>query len=894
MTQPSRFAPPTQLDALRTLLSGYAEGDRGFLPQYDRALRSLRQLALPLLGRRLARTTTPRSLRVLILESVQRFDWAEWDLHLMRMLQPEEDLGLFEAACGALGFLATRRAFEGLQRLKEVRRDAERQMVLERELEPFLSGHPFEIYLGALALGEENPLLARQGAKGVAARLTSSDLPTLLEAYRHGDALARRLVLHGVSFLPGAEAGTFLTELFQEARSELADARAMPTLLPSLKGLPREELKQKLLSGLEQSFAPRDPERITALRIALKDPAARAEEELEALRGAVRGTMESFLAKALGLILEGKAMGFSSLLVATAEGNAALSARCEALLDELGDHLAARVEAGLLPLETVLPMLEEACHAHAGREGVLVTYLRLVQPDDRARLDRILQEPDLDRRKRCVEVLGAREEDRLVPVFLRAMNDPAKEVGQLAIHQIGRLPSAFKTMMDLFRSEQVDRQREAIRFFSENRTKAAAKALMGFLASEGPDELLTDAAVALGRIQDPASATAMLLQLHAGKPLQMQLALVEALASLHTPAASLGLLKKSEELTFPQVLIRALEGSLAAFPGFDRPFPAEQVAVLENLARRCCDPREGDGQWIPTALTLQELYVFDQGLFERLSDGFQTFLSEMRIRTPRERELHDQVTEVVRKLARRAESLARAEERELALQAQMEAHATSTGQKRLATLYAMQEVLSDPWLVLGLPFQGILGAFLRRELAEEMNKEPKETQLLCELAALSRQSSLVEPLRDLFGRTAIPSLKAATRKALLALGLAENEIERRGPIKGILLLDPNAFFRKRLVTALEGQGRTIASAANRPEAEALLEKGPVDLLVTELQDEGGDLGAWLEAGWSQRRFRYVLLSTANHDLGGLGEKPWVIGRLYKPYPVEELLKAVEG
>ena len=96
------------------------------------------------------------------------------------------------------------------------------------------------------------------------------------------------------------------------------------------------------------------------------------------------------------------------------------------------------------------------------------------------------------------------------------------------------------------------------------------------------------------------------------------------------------------------------------------------------------------------------------------------------------------------------------------------------------------------------------------------------------------------------------------------------------------------------MAALDGKGWTLTTAAHREEAETVLAAAPVDLLITESQDEQGDMGAWIELAWEHRLCRYALLSASHHDPEFLADKPWVLGRLYKPYPVEEILKAVEG
>jgi hypothetical protein len=884
MALPSRFAPPTELDALRTLMAEFSERDASFQGQFIKALDTLRQLALPELGQRLAGTATPRGLREVILRAAVVYDWPEWDLHLMRMLQPEEDLDLFDQGCAALGALCTRRAMEGLQRLKELRHDPAMQELLDRELLRYQLNFAFEDSLAWLLEGNGNPVLARMGARALAGMEGAEHLDEWWAAFREGDVLTRHLALHVLAFHRDPDADVLLLHLFQEARDDTNDYRQLAALVERLEAAPKAARRELLLEAFEARFA--------ALPKGPADPAGRQLPELEGCRAAARGPFDGFLVEAMDWVAAGKPGAPANLIRETATLIPVRLQQQAATLDDIAELAAFKVVEGTLALEETLPFLEQAFHLPAGGAGLLIAYLRLIPAEDRTRLDRVLAEPDLGRRVRCIEALGAREEDALVPFFLRALNSPVPEVSHTAVRQLGKLPSAFALMMDLFRSSHLDRVREAIQFFSENRTAAAAKPLQLFIASENPDELLVDAVNALGILADPSTANAMLAQLHSGKPLLLQIALVEALTRLQTSAASLGLLKKSEELTMPQVLLLALKGALAAFPSFENPFPLAEAANLEHLVERCCDSREGAGQWLNAALAIQDLFIFDQAVYERLREQFNLFLVDMHLRPSWDRKSHDLALEALRKLTRRAASLSKVEDRERALEKLLEAAAQDAG-RRQDSLLGLQETLEDPELVLSPACAQHLVAFIQGELQGDI-EDFHELELLCDIAGLSGQSVLIEPLRELFSRSAGAGRKSAARKALLALGLTDKEIDRRLPIKLILLLEPNAFFRKRALSVLEGPDRTIVQADSRRSAEALLEGNPVDLLIAESHDAEGELADWLEATWTRRACRYVLLSTSSHDIKALADKPWIIGRLFKPYPIEELQKVLEG
>jgi hypothetical protein len=892
MGLPPRFASPTQLDVLRTLLSTYSDGDELFQAQFEKSLLILRQLALPELGLRLASPATPPGLRRRILEGVTLFDWPEWDRHLLPMLLREEDSGLFEEGCRALGGLCTRGAMDGLLQLRKARPDEAIQEILEGELLPYRPEGSYESCLDALMEGQGDPVVARRGARGLAARSGPDQVEGLMEAFHLGDFLARHLILKIVAGIQGQVADTLLLALFHDARFEVQECGPLGEFLETLDDLHGKAQRERLLSEFEAQFKACPPELLRVLREIVRESNHLPPPSLELLRGEATGPLKAFLYRAMEMQIQGRSLGFGSLIRNTLGSLASIESEYLERVDDIAGLLAAKADQKQLPLEQVLSSLEEAFLVSAGGQGLLVAYLRLLSGSDQGRLDRILAEPDVAKRKRCIEILGAREENALAPFFIKAMHDPEKEAGQLAIHQLGKLPSGLPGMMELFRSDQPDRIREAIHFFEENRIREAIKPLMGFLASEAPDDLLVDAANALGAIGDPASMNALLRQLHAGKPLVLQVALIEALSQMRSPAACLGLLKKSEELTLPEVLLLVLKASLSAFPGFEQPFPPDQLPAFEKLVDRCCDAREGAGQWQSALVIVQDFYAFNAGVYHRLIERFTAFLVELRLKPFQDRKSQDQISGLIKQLSRRVAKLSSLEEREKALQDSI-LSVPPTGPKRIQALFYLQELLGDTEHTLGEASAKVLVDFVARELRRP-DLEFSEIDCLCRIAGLSGQRAMVEILEDLYAHARTLQIGRVARRALQALGLSEEEIDGRKPIRTILLLEPNAFFRNRLMPVLEGTGRSIRSVATRKEAEAALSENSVDLLISESLDGEGDLRLWFEELWQQRRWHYMLLSTANHDLGSLAQNPWVIGKLYKPYVPEDLVRIIEG
>lgn len=892
MAHLSRTAPQTPLDALRALLSEFSEGDAAFVGRLTSSLQSLRKQAILVLGPALRQPTTPRAFKRMVLGLVARFDWPEWTPALLAALATESDLGVFDDGCAALGTLATREAFEALQELQRQRGDADRQVILARELNLFQSQHGFAHCLGRLMEGQGNPRLASQGAKLLAVTCAPGDLPALVEALGSADPLATRHLLQIIAELPGEEAGSLLAGQLDQLREELIDDQALQEVLHRLASLPRSAVRDELLRLCVERFQDRDATGVEALSRRAAAGTEGGVESVETLRASAQGHLDAFLLEGLELLLESKVARYSAFVNETQEKAAARSTVGLQRLDQGAELMAWRVDRGLSRFEDFQESLGAAFLSRIGGEGVIHAFLRLVPATAESYLEAVLAEPDLKRRQHCLDSLGSREDDALMDFFLRATQDSIVEVGQQAMHHLGKLPSSFGALMALFGSGHPDQVRRAIRAFGENQTHLAAEPLVDFIRQDQRDDLLVEAVEALASLRYPGSAAALLDLLHDGKPLTLQVALTRALGLLGTPEASLGLLRKAPVLKPPQVLIRCLEGALAAFPGFDRPLPKEEAPALLQLVERCCDEREGEGQRMPAILVMQGLFTFERGIYEKLKDRFGDFLFEMRTKENWDRESNDAVAAVIKELTRRSESLGSIQQKEARLRSQLE-RIPEKGPQRAEELLALREALGDPELILRPEFGAELAEMVLREIKRP--GEWKEQAHLCEIGGLTGQVSLLEPIRDIYLRATGLGLKSAARAALLRLGLPEAELNRRPPVRSLLVLEPSAFFRKRLMGSLTGQGGwTLAEAGSRVEAAAVLARGTVDMILTEVQDPEGPLADWLQERWGEGAFRFALLSTANRDLDHLLERPWVAGALFKPFPLEQLLHALQS
>jgi CheY-like chemotaxis protein len=882
-------APLTPLEELRALLSRQSD-EEGVALQLHHLLLKLRQMALPELGARLLKPTVPKAQKGLILALTHKFDWPEWAPHLLKFLQQENDLGLFDEGCAALGRLETRQAYDALQTLLSQRGDPDRRLILNRELHNLQPTQPFAFFLGRLMEGEGNSRLAHQGARFLAVLASPEDLPALAQAYQEGDSLTSRLVLRIVSGLPGGQAGEFLLGLFERLGETLADYTALEPLLLRLQTLPRTQAREELARDYAERLAARCPEGSAALLAALEQEEGDLLGPLDALAPFSHGPVEAFLLEAVQVLAEGKVARFTALLAERLDQAQTQQVELARHLDQCAEALLRQVREGFLDRDRAMPALASATQRFPEAEGVALAFAWLVAPADEARLSLILAIKDPKRRTFLLDAVGAREEDAFTPFFLKAMQDPIVEVGQRAIHHLARLPSAFPVVMGMFESGQNDQMRNALRIFRENRIRAAAETLTAFLGQDARDELVVEAVEALGAIRYPPATRPLLDLLHDGKPVRLQLALAHTLAELHTPEAALGLLAKAPGLKLPQVLILCLEGVLGAFQGFDHPLPADALPDFEALLTRCLDEREGEGQHLRALLATQGLYCFDQPLYARWRDRFSDILFDLRTKGGWDRETNDQVAAVIKELGQRSAALNLIAGKEEALLAKMRG-VPDKGPGRSEALLNLRELVGDPELILRPDTSAEIAAWVAKELARP-GQDWREQARLCEIGGALRQESLIEPIRDLYQRASGLGLRSAAKESLARLGLSEADMNRRPPVTSILLLEPSGFFRKKVKGVLEAHWRVV-EAANRAEAETILAQAPVDLILSELHDGEGDLRAWLTGKWEAGRTRLVLLATATRDLGELADQPWLLGAVFKPFQPESLLSALE-
>jgi hypothetical protein len=315
----------------------------------------------------------------------------------------------------------------------------------------------------------------------------------------------------------------------------------------------------------------------------------------------------------------------------------------------------------------------------------------------------------------------------------------------------------------------------------------------------------------------------------------------------------------------------------------------EHFPDFQKLLERCCDDREGAGQKFRALCAAESLFVLDLPIYENLTEQLSDYLSHMRAKDNWDKVANDRLSAILKDLAKRCESLKVLNQKETELTTIMQRTAPK-GPLRSEALTSLRSKLEDPALILKNEMARAVAAYAQTQL-KVAGQEWKDQATLCEIAGISGQKELVEPIKLIYGRATGLGLKSAARNALVKLGLTDADINRRDTISSILVLEPSVFFRKRMVEALKAAGSwEVREAGGRAEAENLLNEAPAGLLISECADAEGVIQGWFQSIWEKDLIKYVYLCTSTRDLARLGEPPWLIGTLYKPFSMEKLIE----
>ena len=870
---------------LLALLNAFDENDPRDLRFFQQLLGQILEEALPELSDRLVRPSTSRALKRLIMASPAHYPHPEWTPVLLRALLHESDADLFEDGCRGLVQIGGMAETDALRQVARQRQEPVLQAIVARKLAWLEPRQPFGYHFQDLLLGGQNPRLSQQAAQHLSAASSLDHLEDLQVACDHPDNMVCLLALKVISAIQHPRSGWFLMERFSDACGTLLLDNQLRAIQEQIRRAPAQSVKNVVLDLLRScpGAAP-FMDTLAEIEKLLEDPAADALPLVQRLRPEIQGIREVRLVDCLADLALGHSVRLTNLMPEPLDEIRQRTQRLQSILDACAEGLAMFARRGTLEKGVVLPLFQRAYEGGAGGDGFGRSFAELLDEGDKAQMDLILHASNHHWREEGIKVFGERASSELIPFFMEAMSDPIVDNAQLATRYFGKMPGAFETALALFRSDKVDQVERAIEIFSLNGMVEAGPFLVEYLEHAEREDLVIAVIKCLGALKYQPAEEVLDRLLRYGLSPRLAGALAEGLVALTSVGAARRLLGKAKDLRNPEILLLALAGIFQVRPGFQQSLAPEEAAQVEQVLEACFG--EGGSCRLRAIEACSGLWALDAGIYERLEDRIAAMFAEQAKRPTWDRDQQQLASAVMRDMQRKRKDL----EKLAAQGSRVRELAAACVPGDVKQLRKLARALEEPGLVLGFEARGELEAMIGAGLVRP-GTDQGSLEILCGLAGLVRGSSLREPLEDLLLRCAPHSrLHAACAGALNLLGEGTAQLPAAPGRQDVLVLDPSAFFRKRILGAL--QGHRVREARDRAEAEAMLQEAPADLLISESADASGDLQEWFVGLWQARRIRQIILSTNSREALEPEERPWLLATLFKPFPMEDLLALV--
>ena len=876
---------PSMRDLIH-LLNTFEQQGPGGDEEIFRQVEKIGPNCLQELGNRLVRPSIPRSMKRLIFSLPARLPWPAWTPLLQRALMHESDPDLFEEGLRSLALLGGEEQTDALRAIAWQRVEEPFKSAVLRKLEWLEPRQSFEYHLKDLLLGGNNHPLALRAAEHLAVMARAEHLPALIGTTDLEDGHVSRLAYRVIVNLKDPGAAEFLARRFKEMVDSHEEVRMLREALEPLRRLSTKAQAEQLLKRMRASLDGRGTEALDALDSHLAEGGGDPRAGLESLKAVLKDGYEHRLFEAVEIVLSDRPGRLGTLTAQVADSIRRGAPRLHGNLSECALGLVQQTRLGNLAEAQAVELLEWAFSKGLGGESVAWAFATLVEAKDAQLLDRILENPDHRFREAALTVLGEREDPDLLEFLFRATQDSITDLAQKVTLFFGRLPGALPMTLELLHSGHPDKVRQALRIIEANAMRAACEALLALLGESTREDLLCDGAKVLGALRYQPAIPELLRLLHGGQSARAQNALGEALAALALPEAALGLLEKSQPIRNPDLHQHALRGLGTVFQGLEDPIPIEQADRVRHSLQVGLD--EGVRFRLAAVESLPALWILSASFYEGFRGILSGYLAEQRKRPSWERSQVDMAGGVLRTLEQRLEVLSGLESRATRLR---EAANRLLDRPRCeaADIRGLLDIAgpdSPIWQWPGV--DAVLDASVTAGFSA-VGQELKTLAAYCDLAGRLRSCGFADAAQALRLRSGPGSgLHTALGDLLRRTGsvLPDDAL----PAHEILLLEPNAFFRRRLVTALQEGPARIREAQDRFEAEALLQEAPADVLVSESADAGGPLYDWLMAQWQSWRVHRVLLSTSVREPKEVREAPWFHGTITKPYRSEVLLE----
>lgn len=838
------------------------------------------------LGTRLIRPSIPWALKRFIYGLPARLPWPAWTPVLQRALMHEDDPLLFEEGLRVLALMGGVEQTEALRAIAVQRVDEPFSSVLQPKLEWLESRQDFAFHLQDLLRGSRSPALAQRASDHLVPLTGMEQLPALFEAAAHEDGHASRMALRTLARLRLPEAAAFLVETFTALGAAHEEGRLLREALEPLRRLAPKAQAEQILDRLRAALEGRLPEVFAALGAGIAAPGTDLRPHLEVLRAGIQGGYQARLLEALEIVLSDRPGRLGGLTAQVAEGIRRNAPRQHGNLDECALGLVQQVRLGCLAEGRALPLLERAFAAGLGGESVAWAYATLIDSEDAPRLAGLLQNPDHRFREAALTVLGEREDPALLAFLLQASEDSITDLATKVTRFFGRLPGAFPRTLDLLGSGNPDRIRQALRIIEANGWRAAGEALVSLLGEPPREDLLCESVRVLGALHYQPAAPDLLRLLHGGQSAKVQDALAAALESIEQPEAALGLLERAQAIPRAELHLQALRGLGRVFRSPADPIPAAHAEQVRNSVGVCMS--ESERMRLALVPLLPDLHLLDAGFYQQQLRALAGHIVDQRRRPTWDRVQSEQAGAVLVHLEQRVAQLGDLE----GLATRFRTWLARACGGPLLDAQALRGLLdlatadSALWRWPGLEED------LEKVVAEGLSARGQAVESLlrlCDLAGRLRGTGCAAAAGRLRQRTGPASRLHAALDDLLRHQGAEGATPAAPP-SSLLLLEPNAFFRRRMQEALQGLPLRLREARDRAEAGDLLAEAPADLLLSESADADGPLYDWLMAQWTDWRVDRILLSTSQREPREVREAPWFHGAITKPFRPDRLIE----
>jgi HEAT repeat protein len=592
------------IDQLRTFLDHLDGEDRHHQLEFFRGVLAAGPEAVQELDGRLPGSRAPKALRQLSMEACFYYPWPEWVPILSRILRYEADREIFTTGARALGRIGSDEALEALRELNMMRQGAEFKELVAGVLAETDPGQAFDHYLSRLLEGSANTSAANEAAQRLATLVGGEHLEALRTVIMHPDLLVYRHAIQLLANIQTAEAGDALADIFEDSHHEVLVDRQLKEVVAQFRALASPAAREKAQESIQAETAGEALDLPPLVKDLFRDVVAATEE--------------------------GKPTQLAAVLAQATEAMHHRARRLGFAVDATAEGMVAMVHKGVMDATRVLELLVEGYREQTGREGLARALARLVPADAERIHALILAGPDGGQRAAAVEILGARQEEALQPVLLKACKDPLADIADRALLHLSKLPSAEALARTLVQSPDLQDLALGLRLVAMRKFQGLVPVLLELVKDNAREETTVQVIATLGAVGGPEAVGHLLEMLHSGQSLRIQTLVAESLLGLGDPDVALALCSKADTIKAAALHAIAVESLCRAHGSPECPMPPGNGPLLLHQVRKAWMERNPWGLRLRVILALQGLHLSHPEIWGDLANLVRDTLAEKR------------------------------------------------------------------------------------------------------------------------------------------------------------------------------------------------------------------------------------------------------------------------